>query len=240
MIDHTQYDTRWWDTFLDLGFNKRIEVVAGFENTGSRIFRGQSAFFERGSCQVTVPSHESSAAPTTLATRNEVRTKQRWRETNDSLVVRLSKVAKCFLKSRVSTGPLQLMKMTGDWYARDRRRTRCRTMSYQPGICIPKFTVMGIFGALGKTKAHSLNLPRLLKFSAIGILLGRLVCRVFSYERSLSVPACPTVNRVGQPSSWSYFKRLNLPVSQPMRPDNRSCMLLQRRYYQRCCSCHVL
>ena len=31
-------------------------------------------------------------------------------------------------------------------------------------------TVIGILGALGKTKAHSLNLPRLLKFSAIGIL----------------------------------------------------------------------
>ena len=52
-----------------------------------------------------------------------------------------------------------------------RRRTRCRTMSYQPGILIPKFTVTGIVGAFGKTKAHSLNLPRLLKFSAIGILL---------------------------------------------------------------------
>lgn len=52
-----------------------------------------------------------------------------------------------------------------------RRRTRRRTMSYQPGIFIPKFTVTGIVGAFGKTKAHSLNLPRLLKFSAIGILL---------------------------------------------------------------------
>lgn len=31
-------------------------------------------------------------------------------------------------------------------------------------------TVIGIFGALGKTKAHSLNLSRLLKFSAIGNL----------------------------------------------------------------------
>ena len=33
-------------------------------------------------------------------------------------------------------------------------------------------TVIGIFGALGKTKAHSLNLPLRLKFSAIGILRG--------------------------------------------------------------------
>ena len=30
--------------------------------------------------------------------------------------------------------------------------------------------VHDIIGALGKMKAHSLNLPRLLKFSAIGIL----------------------------------------------------------------------
>ena len=31
---HTQYDARRWDTFLDLGFNKGVEIVAGLENAG--------------------------------------------------------------------------------------------------------------------------------------------------------------------------------------------------------------
>ena len=39
-------------------------------------------------------------------------------------------------------------------------------MSYQPGMDMPMFTVMGIEGAEGKTKATSSNLPRRRQFSA--------------------------------------------------------------------------
>ena len=45
-MNHTQYDARGWDTFLDLGFDQRIEVVTGFEDTGPKRFGGQSVSFE--------------------------------------------------------------------------------------------------------------------------------------------------------------------------------------------------
>ena len=74
--------------------------------------------------------------------------------------------------------------------ARKRTVSRGLTISYQPGILVPKFckaenqcriafsftdrvnhtTVIGIVGAFGKTKATSSNFPLLLKFSATDIL----------------------------------------------------------------------
>ena len=66
------------------------------------------------------------------------------------------------------------------------RGSRGRTMSYQPGICMPKFypsqrlrtyslllkltTVTGMFGAFGKMNLHSGKRLRNRQFSTIGVL----------------------------------------------------------------------
>lgn len=51
-------------------------------------------------------------------------------------------------------------------------------------------TVMGMFGAFGKMKATSGNLPRRLKFSAMGIL--RQLVEVFWGASDFFIPSCAT------------------------------------------------
>lgn len=58
----------------------------------------------------------------------------------------------------------------GDGGGEERMWRKGLTMSYQPGMRMPMFTVMGIMGALGKMNATSSNLPRRRHVSARKVL----------------------------------------------------------------------